>query len=554
MPRFLLHSSNVDWIINPFGAFYSFEEITLLPTPRLDDAESDEDLKPPVSSLLDIRPRRRRDSALPIELEASRPPPPKAQPQTTTDSSANKPKKRRYEERDQMQDVEPSLNLDFKFTKLSQRTTQPTETQKPPVALVMLDEPEEDTVAMNEEELNEIEKIVEAGRRAVRLDPVEPKELVPTRETVTSNAAPTTMGRRALGPSKFLYLFTPPRRHKGFSLSDAFAESTNSDPSNSPMKQAAIKSSLPKERDLEKPEKPEFNAPPKIRDLEISSTDADSGTGRPSRRTKAGVNYALPNLRDKMRRDDKTGEPVKEERRTSRRAASGGRMRSKDSAEELVVKQEEFDEVEGIVGKQWFDLPVLPPTTSAVDAREELRTPKETGIGGLLERKSSRENDLEQPLPASVMTHRKRRMSSLHQSSLADLVHDGTNGRRADMSQIAAPAESRRKTVSFDPSSTTGSEGSQSRNRSESTALKRKQMVHSHLPPSSAHVDVVGEASAALNEIVRGSRRITLGGAAKGLRNAKSNGSLVGGEETEVEDNMPTSALGMGSRRRSMML
>lgn len=62
---------------------------------------------------------------------------------------------------------------------------------------------------MNEEKLTEIEKIVEAGRRAVRLDSVEPKELNSTRETATSSAAPTT-SRRALGPSKLLYLFTHP--------------------------------------------------------------------------------------------------------------------------------------------------------------------------------------------------------------------------------------------------------------------------------------------------------------------------------------------------------
>lgn len=494
-------------------------------------------------------------------MEASRLAPPKVQPQTTTDSAngPTKPKKRRYEDRDQTQDAEPNLNLDFKFTKFSQRITdtakQSMEVETPPVALLMLDEPEEETVAVNEE-LNEIEKIVEAGRRAIRLDPVESKDFASLRETVTSSAAPT-MGRRALGPSKFFYLFTPPRRHKGLDLSDAFAESTNLDPSNSPLKQATARSNFPREEDFEKLEKPESNAPPKIkaydskiRDIDIAPTDTDTGTGRPSRRTKASVNYALPNLRDKMRRDDRPGEP-KGEGKTSRRATSGGRLRNKGSVEELVIKQEEFDGIEGIVGKQWFDLPVLPHATLAVDAGEEPRKIKDTGIGGLLERKPSRENDLEQSLPASVMTHRKRRSSNLHQSSLTDLLHDGTNG-RANMSQIAVPTESRRKTVSFDPLGTAGDEG-QSRNRHEGTTLKRKQTVHSHLPPSSTHVDV-GEASATLNEVVRGSRRITLGGAAKGVRSAKSNSNLVGNDETEIEDNRPANGLGMASRRRSMML
>lgn len=123
--------------------------------------------------------------------------------------TGTKLKKRRYEDRDQAQDVEPPLDLDFKFTKLSQRTTdvtnQSAEIRMPPVALVIIDDSEEE-IAMDEGELTGIEKIVEAGRRAVRLDSIEQKELVPTREAVTLGAAPM-MGRRALGPSMSLYLF-----------------------------------------------------------------------------------------------------------------------------------------------------------------------------------------------------------------------------------------------------------------------------------------------------------------------------------------------------------
>lgn len=248
-----------------------------------------------------------------------------------------------------------------------------------------------------------------------------------------------------------------------------------------------------------------------------------------------------------MRREDKSGEPLKSEGKTSRRATSGGRLRNKDSADELVIKQGEFDEV---VGKQWSDLLILPHTTLGVDAGEEPRKIKETGMGGLQERKPSRENDMEQGgLPASVVTHRKRRSSNLHQGPLTDLVHGGTNG---NMSQIAIPNESRRKTVSFDPSST-GGEGNQSRNRTEGTILKRKQTAHSHLPPSSA-IDAVGEASTAPSESVRSARRISLGGAAKGIRGARSHSNLIGSDENEVEDDRPISAIGMSSRRRSMML
>lgn len=525
---------------------YSFQEIRLLPTPRLDDAGSDEDRRPPVSNLFDIRPRRRRDSAVPVDLEASRPS--KTQPQATVDTGT-KPKKRRYEDSSQTQDIEPPLNLDFNFTKLSQRTSdvknRSAKTQTPLVTLVIIDDSEGETTAMDDVELTGIEKIVEAGRRAVRLDPVESMELLPTREKVTSSATPT-MGRRALGPSKFLHLFTLPHLH-----SNALAESTNSDPSNSPLKQAAIRATFPKDRNLEKPE---FNGPPKMKafdsklhDIDPPPPDADTGAGRPSRRARISVNYALPNLRDKMRRDDKTGEPLKGEGKTSRRATNGGRLRNKDSAEELVNVQGDFDEVEGIVGTS--DLLIPPRSTLYVDAGEEPRKIKETGIGKLLEKKPSRENDMEQGgLPTSVMTHRKRRSSNLHQGPLMDLVHGGING---NMSQIAIPNESRRKTVSFDPSST-GGEAGQSRNRTEGTSLKRKQMAHS-CPPSSS-LDVVGEASAALNEGVRSTRRTTLGGTTKAIKGARSHSNIAGSDEAEIEDERPSGAMGMASRRRSMML
>lgn len=115
-----------------------------------------------------------------------------------------KPKKRTFEDSNQVQDVKHTLNPDFDFVKLSQRTTsvknQSSKIQPPLVTLVIIDDSEEgETTAMNNVQLTGIEKIVEAGRRAVRLDHVE------SSDTIVSGTAPTT-GRRALGPSKFLYL------------------------------------------------------------------------------------------------------------------------------------------------------------------------------------------------------------------------------------------------------------------------------------------------------------------------------------------------------------
>jgi hypothetical protein len=320
------------------------------------------------------------------------------------------------------------------------------------------------------------------------------------------------------------------------------AESTNSDPFNSPQKH--IKTALPKEKDLEKPEKTEL-PPQKIRTYRDSNTEPPSadvetgGTGRPSRRSKANnVNYALPNLRDKMRREDRPGETGKSEGRTARRSTAG-RLKNKDSSEELMVKKDVFAEGEDIFGNQW--LASLPqPTTLTVDAVEEPRKPRETGIGGLLDKRSGRDNG-EMELPETVMTYRKRRASNLHQGTLMDLENDATSGRL----QTTAPTESRRKTVSFDPESTHGGEEGQSRNR-ESASSRRRSGTHSNLASSSSQVELAGD------EVVRSSRRTSLGNSTKGVRSAKSTNNM--GDETEFDNNHPVMATGTSSRRRSMML
>lgn len=117
-----------------------------------------------------------------------------------------KPKKRTFEVSNQVQDVEHALNPDFDLVKLSRRMTsaknQSPKIPPPPVTLVIIDDSEEgETTAMDHVQLTGIERILEAGRQAVRLDPLE------STDTMASGAAPT-MGRRALGPSKFLYLFS----------------------------------------------------------------------------------------------------------------------------------------------------------------------------------------------------------------------------------------------------------------------------------------------------------------------------------------------------------
>lgn len=280
--------------------------------------------------------------------------------------------------------------------------------------------------------------------------------------------------------------------------------------------------------------------------MDVPPPDTDASVGRPSRRARISVNYALPNLRDKMRRDDKTGEPSKGERKPSRRATSGGRQSNKDTIEELSIKQGTFDEVGGIF--ETPDLLIARHSTLAVNMGEGSRKMEEGGVGRVPESKPSRDNNMERGgLPPSVMTHRKRRSSNLHQGLLMDVVLGGTD---SNISQTTIPTESRRKTVSFDPSSNSG-EGIQSRNRAEVTSSKRKPMAHSNGLPCA--VDVVGEAFEALNEVIRSTRRITPGNAAKGIRGVRSH-SNVASDELEMDDGRPTSATAMASRRRSMML
>lgn len=285
----------------------------------------------------------------------------------------------------------------------------------------------------------------------------------------------------------------------------------------------------------------------KVHEMDVPVPDTDAGVGRPSRRARISVNYALPNLRDKMRRDDKTGELPKAEGKTSRRATSGGRQSNKDIVEELSIKQGMFDEVGGIF--ETPDLLIPSHSTLAVNVEEEPRKMEEKVIGRVPESKPSQDKSLERGgLPPSVMTHRKRRSSNLHQGLFMDLAVGGTNG---TTSQTAIPNEPRRKTVSFDPSST-GGEGIQSRNRNEVTLSKRKPMAHTHVLPCS--VNVVGEASVAPNEVIRSTRRITLGSASKGIRGVRSHSNVAGNDEPEMDDERPTSATAIANRRRSMML
>lgn len=174
-----------------------------------------------------------------------------------------------------------------------------------------------------------------------------------------------------------------------------------------------------------RPESRDTPPPSDLNPLSSSTTDAFNTAGRASRRLRAGVSYAEPNLRDKMRRPTKAlADAVGAEERVQRaingaRAGSEGLEGKVDSdvvsAESakmrtVVIKKENVSE------PVWKLLPCEPShqqqkyragATSPLDDRS-LRT----GINGNGNRNGE--------LPPSVLTARRHRGSSVHRAEAGE--------------------------------------------------------------------------------------------------------------------------------------
>ncbi|KAG0634543.1 hypothetical protein HOY80DRAFT_1059790 [Tuber brumale] len=528
----------------------NFEEINLPPPQPEDNThdDSDEDLKPPVSSLLDIRPRRRRDSAMAIDLGVLNKPavPSKTQPPApSNENTISKASKRKFE-REAEAVMELVADMEFKFSRISEQPVEVVRSMGGVESAGTAEAPrsaEEDQAQEGQHKAREGGAPSKIVRLVLNSDARKRKEAsVSIGEEYAPPIAPaiSTSSRRALGP-----------------------KSTNSDPANSPLKQASIASALGKdEKGYGKPEK--VDLPPPLmkayrsshtRDADPPPPDTEQATNvRASRRAKSGVNYALPNLRDKMRRDDRAAEAARGEGRTQKRSATG-RSRSKESVVESELKVKREDPEDADDEDQWLNLPPMPPPTQTSRLEEDLRKHKERGIGGLLERKPSRERerrekDLESGLPPSVISQRKRRTSSLHCPPNGINPKDEEEGRsRAAFGH----GEGTRKTVT-----TEGPDPSTDCNhRTLIDASTARKKVYSHLPPSSTNA----EDNEGVFESVRGSRRVTLGGdpiggeGARTVRGVKSSGYLTsedGGDDERRRLGLP--GPGIGARRRSMML
>ena len=205
---------------------FSFEEINL-PPPRPEDNihdDSDEDLKPPVSSLLDTRPRRRRDSVLAADLGTLNKPavPPKTQPPAPSNENIiSKASKRKFE-REAEAVMELVADMEFKFSRISER---PIEVARPigetegAAAAEASERVEEDQVPEGKPWTKGEEVPSKIVRLVLNSDMRKRKEAaISTDEEYAPPIVPaiSASSRRALGPSKFRHLFdTSPHCLKG---------------------------------------------------------------------------------------------------------------------------------------------------------------------------------------------------------------------------------------------------------------------------------------------------------------------------------------------------
>lgn len=248
-----------------------------------------------------------------------------------------------------------------------------------------------------------------------------------------------------------------------------------------------------------------------------------------------------------MRREDKSAEIAKAEGKTQKRGLAG-KTRGKEPTveDQTTVKREEPDDTDD--GKQWLKLPTMLPLAPGPRADEEPRKLKETGIGGLLEKKSGRERREKEPdfgQPASTVSQRRRRTSSLYSQA------EGQNYTSEETERpgaLLAHADGRRKVLESSNSS-----DSNSRTLVDTNAGRGK--IYSHLPPSSTYTAGGDD----VNDPAHGGRRVTLGGNLNGdglrsARGVKSHGNLTSGDGDDgTERRKVGSGAGIGVRRRSVV-
>ncbi|KAI5784582.1 hypothetical protein EDC01DRAFT_201059 [Geopyxis carbonaria] len=350
---------------------FNFDEIQL--PPQLPDffAPSDSDPEPendfPISYVESRRPTRRRR----ISSHAQEPELPVKE---AISCDPTKPI-RRFTELDQSPVALSSPELEYRFSKVSERAANTARLQMEE-ALQRGRSPKEtaDEVGDHAEEVEQPPSPSE--RPAMKMH---------SRSSSSSSISSTS--RKALGP-----------------------KSTNSDPINSPIKIASRKDG---DNDLHKvkmeqppPVSTKVYRGPSIRDRDTPPPDSESAisTGRTSRRARSTVSYAEPSLRQKMRREEPGFVDAVRGRKGSVTPDPELRstLKKKPSASKIKVKREQEGDDED--NAQWLNLPVVPKFPN--EEMEPIKQLREEETKNL-------KHDEEDSLPPNVMTHRRRRTSSL---------------------------------------------------------------------------------------------------------------------------------------------
>lgn len=162
-----------------------------------------------------------------------------------------------------------------------------------------------------------------------------------------------------------------------------------------------------------------------------TNDSAAAATSRTARRTRPTVSYAEPSLRDKMRREE-TGfvDAVKGEGKMRR----GSRKKAGKEDRELPIsdiKNEDLDIV-GPTTVHWMDLPPLKSAIHLEEADADRAKNPKTEVVVMMD------GENHPLLPASIITSRKRRISSL----VASLP--GTESEPGDLKRKAEPTDEQR--------------------------------------------------------------------------------------------------------------
>lgn len=400
------------------------------------DQENERQISPPLQSMIDTRPRRRRDSYR-LSMEDLEPsvehnrspvrPEPEEPPIKTRKLSSTSTSKRKYEELPDYEIQPPRVSSEFEF--ISAKNPQLSKLSSD--ALIETSTPPDVPMRPSSPVKEVSHSPPPAKRRPTPLAALDPPQL-------TTN---TTSTRKALGP-------------KGANFS--------------PVK------TLPIKPVSEKPLKPEKSTPIKqiTTPTRNANTASDDSRPRRTRGAASSVNYALPSLRMKLRREnEELVDAVTGERKGVFTFTAGGSATSTPASTRPVrVKDEDIEAGETL--KAWRDIPETRPVLEVGEDRQEA-----PGVRDKADRKSSTELVLE-----AARERRRKRLSGglgapIGQTASHSDSSSASTSPDNDTSSKTVPAATdrrRRQTFTLEPqisSGTTSAPATKISSRRRSTAV-----------------------------------------------------------------------------------